>query len=913
MITPGISDGELKGVQKPAQYLGGELNSITKDENTVDLHFCLAFPDTYEVGMSHLGMQILYQILNNDPKTWAERAYCPLPDMEKLLREKHQPLWALESKRALKDFDVVGFSLQYELCATGILNMLDLGGIPLLAKDRGEKIPLVIGGGPVAYHPEPFSDFFDLFLVGDGEEMVLKFVSKLRQARSLKLSRIETLKLLSEIQGVYVPCLFESEYRDQHFIGFKPLLPGYESIRRQVLPTLENVPFPTKPVVPNVTAVHDRLSVEVMRGCVRGCRFCQAGYLYRPQRERKPEELLKIVDESLKNTGYEEVSLLSLSTADYCSVLPLISSLKEKHCGDDNVVISFPSTRVDALKPELLQQVQSIRRAGITMAPEAGTQRLRDVINKGVSDQEILETCRNVFGLGWDHVKLYFMIGLPTETTEDHRGIVEIARKVKEIAGPKHQVTVSVSTLVPKPHTPFQWARQISDAETQQIQQYLLRELKRVRVNFRYHRSFSTFLEGVFARGDRKLSQVILKAYTLGCRLDGWVEELDRKRWLEAFDACGIDPNPYLLERSVSDPLPWDIISCDIPKRYFVKEWERALKFRETPDCLTESCSSCGACDYNSYRNVLFDRKRTQTRLNIINPVWEQTLNNESVSAEPSDRTDSITNHSYVDQRPDFGSGSIDYVEVSDPVDFPFKSPEKPVRIHENSPTKLEIDHTNPLGRPDRTIVQRLRLRYQKSGSMKFTGHLELSSAFFRAARRSGIPLAFSRGFNPRPKLSFGPPLQVGIESDSEYVDFFLLAELDPGNFTTTLNSTLPPGLKVIEATSVPLKAPSLQESITLQRFEAALLNDSSWDVNYIINWEQRVVERSKSGSIKKINLKDTITAVNAEDSVIQFGIIVHPTNGAIKPSEVIQSLSGVNSGSWEIKKIGVEFGRASL
>ncbi|MCB0335186.1 MAG: TIGR03960 family B12-binding radical SAM protein, partial [Bdellovibrionales bacterium] len=619
-----INNYELRTLQNPSQYLGGELGSIDKSNQPIDLNVCLAFPDTYEVGMSHIGIQILYDLINRDQRFWAERAYVPLPDMEKLLRKKGQALTSLEAKRPLHSFDVLGFSLQYELCMNGILTILDLGGIPLLAKDRDDSMPLVIGGGPVTYHPEPFAGFFDAFLVGDGEELVPEFLDLVSSLKNQVLSREEKLSRLAEIPGVYVPQFFEPQYSERGvYLGIKALKENYTQINRRIIASLEGAPFPQSPIVPNSKAVHNRLSVEVMRGCVRGCRFCQAGYLYRPQRERSPEEILTIVENSIKNTGHEELSLLSLSTADYCSILPLLSSIKDRFAKDDQLAISFPSTRVDALKPELLQEVQPVRRSGFTIAPEAGTQRLRDVINKGVSEEELMDTCQNVFKLGWSSIKMYFMIGLPTETQEDIEGIVDLARKVKKIAGKKKTVTVSVSTHVPKPHTPFQWAEQITEGQTRKIQNYLFQELKKLGVVFRYHKAFSTFLEGVFARGGRELLPVILHAYQEGARLDAWIEELDDEVWLSAFEACGINPHHYLHERDVENPLPWDHISCDIPKRYFAKEWQRSIAARTTPDCLTKSCSVCGACDYDATRNVLFDRKRSESRLGILEPAWQ--------------------------------------------------------------------------------------------------------------------------------------------------------------------------------------------------------------------------------------------------------------------------------------------------
>ena len=610
----------LMHLDKPGQYIGAELNSQTKDEAKVNCKFALAFPDAYEVGMSHLGIQLLYQIVNKREDFWAERVFMPFVDRERDLRERGETLRSLESKRALRDFDVLGFSLQYELCATNILAMLDLGHIPFRAQERDLSYPLVIGGGPYSYHPEPLAPFFDAFFLGDAEEGILELLELVKdfKARATVFdnsSKRELLTRLSEVEGVYVPSLFEPRYCEES--GFlkevSPLNSQKEIVTRRLLPTMESAPYLEKPIVPNIRTVHNRLSVEVMRGCVRGCRFCQAGYLYRPQRERKPSEILDIISKSLPESGFEELSLLSLSTADYCSIVPLLKKLMDRYGEDEKLSISFPSTRVDALKPEVLEQVQRVRRTGFTVAPEAGTQRLRDVINKGVGDEEILETCSNVFRMGWNGIKLYFMIGLPTETDEDLQGIIDIAKKISSLPEARGKsITVSVSTHVPKPHTPFQWAEQISCSETIRKQRFLARGLRALKVNFRYHDAFSSFLEGVFSRGDRRLAEVVEKAYQKGARLDAWKEYLSEEIWTQAFYECNIDPCFYLRERSPEEALPWDHLSCGIPKSYFAKEYRRALRDKETADCLTASCSVCGACDYDSKRNVLWPRDETE-------------------------------------------------------------------------------------------------------------------------------------------------------------------------------------------------------------------------------------------------------------------------------------------------------------
>lgn len=614
-----MQDSHLLTVEKPDRYMGQEMGSIVKQDP--DLRFVLAFPDVYEVGMSHLGLKILYSILNDVSWIAAERVFAPWPDMEEVLRRERIALATLETVTPLADAHIVGFTLQYELSYTNILNMLELAGIPSLAAERGDSDPLVIGGGPCAANPEPLADFFDAFVLGDGEDVVLELAEVVRDATLKGLSRPALLKRLAGIEGVYVPSFFAVEYaEDGSLAAVKPLLAGYTSVRRRFLAELDTATYPVSPVIPFMKTVHDRVCIEIARGCTRGCRFCQAGYIYRPVRERSPERVLECVAESLKNSGYEEISLLSLSAGDYCRIEPLLKSLMSRYA-DDRVAVSLPSLRVGTLTAELVEEIKKVRKTGFTLAPEAGSERLRLAINKGISEEDLLGNAYSAYSAGWRLIKLYFMIGLPGETEEDLLAIVELSRKVKaqaKRAGRHGEVNVAVSSYVPKAHTPFQWEPQISESQILSRQRLLRQELRKGKLNFKWHESPLSALEGVFARGDRRLGKVLLRARELGCCFDGWGEKFNTLSWQQAFDDTGVDPDWYHRQRTLEEILPWDHLDYGVTKDFLQRELQRSRQGKYTEDCRNGICTECGVCDFDSVRMRLADKEETADALTDV-------------------------------------------------------------------------------------------------------------------------------------------------------------------------------------------------------------------------------------------------------------------------------------------------------
>lgn len=616
-----LSDELLLKIDKPARYIGGEVNSVMKENKEELVRFAMCFPDVYEIGMSHLGIQIIYDLLNSYEDVWCERVYSPWTDLDEIMRRDHIPLFALESQEAIHDFDFLGITLQYEMCYTNILQVLDLADIPFYAKDRNEDVPIVIGGGPCSYNPEPIADFFDLFYVGEGETQYRALIDLYKECKKQGLSRKDFLRKAAKLPGIYCPIFYEVEYHEDGTIkAFYPIEEDIPTeIMKELVLDLSEVSYPKKPVVPFIKVTQDRVVLEIQRGCIRGCRFCQAGQLYRPVRERSLDFLKEYAIDMLKNTGHEEISLSSLSSSDF-SKLPEFLDFLIEECREKHVNISLPSLRIDAFSLDVMSKVQDVKKSSLTFAPEAGTQRMRNVINKGLTEEVILNGARLAFEGGWNKVKLYFMLGLPTETEEDARGIAELANEIarvyyetvpKEKRNGRVQITISTSFFIPKPFTPLQWASMgtaeqfLEKART--VKQAVLEQLNQKSIRYIYHEADVSFLEGVFARGDRRISEVIYKAYQKGCIYDAWNEYYKQELWDEAFAECGVNPDFYTTrERSLDEIFPWDFISCGVNKEFFKREWNKAMEETVTPNCKM-NCQGCGAARFGT--GICFEQR----------------------------------------------------------------------------------------------------------------------------------------------------------------------------------------------------------------------------------------------------------------------------------------------------------------
>lgn len=613
MTKLALSDEILMQIDKPARYIGNELNAVKKDKADVDIRFAMCFPDVYEIGMSHLGIQILYDMFNKRSDTWCERVYSPWPDLHAILKEQNIPLFGLESQEPLKDFDFIGITLQYEMCYTNILQILDLSQIPLLSRERTEKDPIVIGGGPCSYNPEPIADFFDIFYIGEGEVVYDNLLELYKEHKKGKYDRAAFLHEAAKIPGLYVPSLYEVTYKEDNTIAsFTPVYDDIpRTIKKQVEMQLSEAVYPEKPVVPFIKATQDRIVLEIQRGCIRGCRFCQAGMIYRPNREKRVSDLKEKARQMIRNTGYEEISLSSLSSSDYKELPELLDFLIDE-CKDQHINISLPSLRIDAFSLDVMSKVQDVKKSSLTFAPEAGSQRMRNVINKGLTIENILGGAKEAFKGGWNKVKLYFMLGLPTETEEDMRAIPELANDIaalyydtvpKEQRNGKCQVTISTSFFVPKPFTPFQWAGMFTPEDylgrAKIVNDHLKEQLNHKSIRYNWHEADVTVLEGLLARGDRRVAKAILYVYEHGGFFDAWREFFDYNRWLEAFEACGISIDFYALrERPLDEILPWDFIDIGVTKEFMIREWNQAHKETVTPNCRMR-CSGCGAKEFH--------------------------------------------------------------------------------------------------------------------------------------------------------------------------------------------------------------------------------------------------------------------------------------------------------------------------
>lgn len=615
-----LSDDILLKIEKPARYIGNEVNSVIKNKENIDVRFAFVFPDVYEIGMSHLGIQILYDMLNRRDDIWCERVYSPWTDLDKIMREEKIPLFALESQDPIKDFDFIGITIQYEMCYTNILQVLDLAQIPMFAKDRTEEHPIVIGGGPCTYNPEPLADFFDIFYIGEGETVYYELMDKYKEWKATGKSKKEFLEMAAEIPGLYVPAFYDVTYNEDGTIGsFEPNnVHANATIEKQIVMDISNTYYPEKPVVPFIKATQDRVVLEIQRGCIRGCRFCQAGMLYRPTRERDVEVLKDYAYKMLKSTGHEEISLSSLSSSDYSQLQELVTFLIEEFKGK-GINISLPSLRIDAFSLDVMSKVQDIRKSSLTFAPEAGSQRLRNVINKGLTEEIILEGAGQAFEGGWTRVKLYFMLGLPTETEEDMKEIAHLADKIarryyeipKDQRNGKCQIVASTSFFIPKPFTPFQWATMLNKedyiAKANVVNHEMKAQLNHKSLKYNWHEADATVLEGVFARGDRRVSKALLEAYKLGCIYDSWGEHFRYDLWMQAFENTGVDIAFYnLRQRDLDEILPWDFINIGVSKEFLKREWKNALAEKVTPNCRMQ-CAGCGAASFGG--GVCFEGK----------------------------------------------------------------------------------------------------------------------------------------------------------------------------------------------------------------------------------------------------------------------------------------------------------------
>jgi radical SAM family uncharacterized protein/radical SAM-linked protein len=835
-------DRLLSGVKKPSRYVGNEFNVSRKEWHDTALRIALVFPDLYEIGMSHHGLQILYSVINMQDDLLADRAYAPDKDLEEVLRCKEKKLFGVESRKPLVEFDMIGITLPYELCYTNILTILELSGIPLWSKERDDSHPLIIGGGSGSFNPEPVADFFDAILLGDGEEAIIEMSAVIKDSRRSHWSRMKTLEKLTEVNGVYVPGFFKPSYSEEGgLLAIEPLLKGYEKVKRRIIPDLETSHATEKPLVPLVRIIHDRLGIEVARGCTRGCRFCQAGMIYRPVRERSADRVVEIAEKGMAAGGFEELALLSLSTGDYSCLSPALGRLMDVFASQ-YVSVSMPSMRVGTLTPEIMNQIKRVRKTGFTLAPEAGTDRLRQVINKGITEEDLLATCRDAYELGWKLIKFYFMFGLPTETQEDIEAIGGLVHRAASTSTDRRlRINVSVATFVPKPHTPFQWEPQISIEEAFSRIDLLKHKLSRGNFKLKWHDPRQSFLEGVMSRGDRRLADVILKAWQLGARLDAWTEHYDLDIWLQAAEKCNMDLSHYLRRRNFAEILPWEHLETGVDNEFLQAELARSLTGGYTPDCRVHGCQKCGVCDFKE-----------------LSPVVQCKQKNDS-GDDPGE---------------EWIVKAADYLSLD---------------IPETAAT--------PVGKTSGEVLhKRYRIQYAKQGDIKFLSHLELIQVFFQAFRRAGVNMRYSQGFNPVPKASFSPALPVGTESLAEFIDIDLVDPVgDEKRFLQNLNDQLPDGITANSVMEIPgkRKGPVEKYIVGYHIHIGRELSDAEIAaLDEFMDNESFVIQKMSKGRERKIDVRKQVEKIEASSQGrMDIELLNEEGKAVARPVEILKSL----------------------
>ncbi len=877
----------LPRVEKPTRYLGGEVNSVVKPAAECHTRVALAFPDLYEIGMSHLGFRILYGLLNAQEGVAAERAFMPWTDMLALLREQGLPLTSLETTTPLGAFDLLGFSLQYELTITNVLAMLDLGGIPRRAADRGEDDPLVLAGGPVVFNAEPFAPFFDLVLAGDAEEALPEMIALRRSLRAQGAGRADVIRAIARLEGWYAPGLYDAVPEPKCGLLVPRPKAGEDvppRVKRRILMDLDRYPFPADIVVPHGEIVHDRVSWEVMRGCPVGCRFCQAGYIYRPTRERNPAHVAQGVRDSVAATGYDEFSLTSLNTGEYGAIEPLITTLMDE-MAPKHVSVGLSSLHATTLTETLIEQVKRVRKTGFTMAPEAGSQRMRDVINKNLTEEDILRAARLAFEGGWELIKLYFMIGLPTETMDDVDALVDLANRIaklgREIAGPRARVTLSASTFIPKVFTPFQWCG-MDSAEAFAAKQDRIGRRVGKGVQFRHHDRESSWLEGALSRADRRAADVIEDAYRRGAVFDGWSECLDIEAWKAAFAAAGLDADDLATRPLPTDvELPWEVIDPVVRKPWLVREHERAHRavVGTIEPCATDHCSGCAPFAKECLHGVIAENRwSTLPSLPAADPVATVGAGLGAAGAVTRPGPSELGPH---DETGDAAATSAAALGAA----------------------------AEPAPEPPPRPVYRYRGRFEKLGRSRFLGHLDLVRALTMALRRAGIELAYSQGFKPLPRISLSPALALGIGSHGEYFDVDTHVPFGD-ELIPRVNATLPEGLALTAVVPVDLHVQALQDAIARAQYRATVpgvepreLERRAREFSDSASWP---LVRIRKGRERTLDIRPLVDEVTVEaDGTLRFTIVM-TKEGAARPSEVLGVLAGPAAEDATIERVAL-------